>query len=62
MRVQNFVKKLRTTFATRMREKGINEEIIAKWLGHTTTNTTRKYYIKIDPTFESEQAKLIIDL
>lgn len=56
------LKDLRTTFATRMREKKINEEVIAKWLGHTTTNTTKKYYIKIDPTFENEQAKLISDL
>lgn len=53
------IKDLRTTFATICREKGINDEIIAKWLGHTTTNTTRKYYIKVDTEYEREQADLL---
>lgn len=53
------LKDLRTTFATRLREKGVNEEVIAKWLGHTNTTTTKKFYIKIDPNFELEQSKLL---
>lgn len=53
------VKDLRTTFATMCAEKGISPKIIAKWLGHTTTNTTNKYYIKVLDNYEKEQAKLI---
>ena len=39
-------------------EMGINEPTIAKWMGHTSTKTTRKYYIKILSEFEKEQAKI----
>lgn len=53
------IKDLRTTFATMCAEKGISPKIIAKWLGHTTTNTTNKYYIKVLDNYEKEQAKLI---
>ncbi len=52
-------KDLRTTFATMCAEKGIAPRIIAKWLGHTTTNTTNKYYIKVLDSYEKEQIKLI---
>ena len=53
------VKDLRTTFATMCAEKGIAPKVIAKWLGHTTTNTTNKYYIKVLNDYEKEQIKLI---
>lgn len=52
-------KDLRTTFATMCAEQGIAPRIIAKWLGHTTTNTTNKYYIKVLDNFEKEQIKLL---
>lgn len=52
-------KDLRTTFATMCAEKGISPKIIAKWLGHTTTTTTNKYYIKVLDNYEKEQIKLI---
>ncbi len=52
-------KDLRTTFATMCAEKGIAPRIIAKWLGHTTTTTTNKYYIKVLDNYEKEQIKLI---
>lgn len=52
-------KDLRTTFATMCAEKGIAPRIIAKWLGHTTTQTTNKYYIKVLDNFEKEQIKLL---
>jgi len=48
------IKDLRTTFGTMCAEAGINDSIIAKWLGHTNTNTTKKYYIKILSDFEKE--------
>ena len=51
-------KDLRTTFGTMCAEMGIEEHIIAKWLGHTNTQTTRKYYIKILSKFESSQAEI----
>lgn len=53
------IKDLRTTFATMCAEQGVNPKIIAKWLGHTTTNTTNKYYIKVLDNYEKEQIKLI---
>ena len=48
-------KDLRTTFGTMLAEMGIADEIIAKWLGHTSTNTTKKYYIKVLTDFEKQQ-------
>lgn len=51
-------KDLRTTFATMCAERGVSPKIIAKWLGHTTTNTTNKYYIKVLDDYEKEQIKL----
>lgn len=48
-------KDLRTTFATMLAENGIATNIIAKWMGHTNTNTTNKYYIKVLSQFEKEQ-------
>ena len=53
------IKDLRTTFATMCAEQGIQPSIIAKWLGHTTTNTTNKYYIKVLNDFEKAQIKLL---
>lgn len=50
------IKDLRTTFGTMCAEQGISESVIAKWMGHTTTKTTRKYYIKVLSDFEKEQA------
>ena len=51
-------KDLRTTFATMCAEKGLAPKIIAKWLGHTTTNTTNKYYIKVLDNFEKDQVNI----
>lgn len=48
-------KDLRTTFATMLAENGITTNIIAKWMGHSNTNTTNKYYIKVLTQFEKEQ-------
>lgn len=35
------VKDLRTTFSTRCKELGVPDEVLAKWLGHTSTRTTQ---------------------
>lgn len=54
----NFTTKdLRTTFATMCAENNVPQKLIAKWLGHTTTQTTNKYYIKVLDKFEKEQIK-----
>lgn len=56
----NFVTKdLRTTFGTMCAENNIPEYMIAKWMGHTTTQTTRKYYIKVLSEYEKQQVKII---
>ena len=55
-KVKFHIKDLRTTFGTMCAENGISESVIAKWMGHTTTKTTRKYYIKILSDFEKMQA------
>ena len=49
------IKDLRTTFGTMCAEMGIQKDVIAKWMGHTTTKTTEKYYIKILSDFEKQQ-------
>ena len=51
------VKDLRTTFATMCAENGIQQNVIAKWLGHTNVTTTNKYYIKVLNDYEKEQIK-----
>lgn len=51
------VKDLRTTFSTRCKELGVPDEVLAKWLGHTTTHTTQKHYIKVLPDYEKIQAE-----
>ena len=48
-------KDLRTTFGTMCAEMGIPDNIIAKWMGHSSEVTTKKYYIKIQTKFEQEQ-------
>lgn len=48
-------KDLRTTFGTMCAEMGIPDNIIAKWMGHASETTTKKYYIKIQTKFEKEQ-------
>ena len=48
-------KDLRTTFATMCAESGIAENVIAKWMGHTSTRTTKQYYIKVLNKFEKSQ-------
>lgn len=53
------IKDLRTTFATRCMENGVSEKVISKWLGHTNTTTTSKYYEKVQSDFESREAKKI---
>lgn len=49
------VKDLRTTFATMCAENGIQQNVIAKWLGHTNVSTTNKYYIKVLSEYEKQQ-------
>ena len=52
-------KDLRTTFATRAREKGVSPEVLKKWLGHTSYDITEKYYVKITSEFEQKQIALL---
>lgn len=51
------VKDLRTTFATMCAENGVQQNVIAKWLGHTNVTTTNKYYIKVLNDYEQEQIR-----
>ena len=52
-------KDFRTTFATRCSEQGVSPHVLQKWLGHTSTKTTNKYYIKVLEDFErSEMSKV----
>lgn len=53
------LKDLRTTFASRAREKGVAPEVLKKLLGHTSYEITEKYYVKISNAFEQEQIKLL---
>ena len=48
-------KDLRTTFGTMLAEMGMADDIIAKWMGHTSTTITKKYYIKVLSDFEQQQ-------
>lgn len=48
-------KDMRTTYATKLRELDLPQEIIRKWLGHSSYNTTEKYYIKLSEEFENKQ-------
>ncbi len=43
-------------------ESGIQDYILAKWLGHTNVATTKKYYIKVRTKHENEQVTLITNL
>lgn len=52
------IKDLRTTFGTMCAEIGIADDVIAKWMGHTSTTTTKKYYVKVLSSFEITQTKL----
>ena len=51
------IKDLRTTFATMCAENGIQQNVIAKWLGHSNVSTTNKYYIKVLSDYEKQQIK-----
>ncbi len=51
------LKDLRTTFATMCAENGVQQNVIAKWLGHSNVATTNKYYIKVLTNYEKEQIK-----
>ena len=48
-------KNLRTTFASRLFEAGVPDQVIADLLGHTRTYTTKKHYIATTPQ-AAEQA------
>ena len=52
------VKDLRTTFATMCAENGVQQNVIAKWLGHTNVTTTNKYYLALP----SDQQEIIRSL
>jgi integrase len=55
-------KNLRTTFASRLFEAGVQDQVIADLLGHTRTYTTKKHYIASTPQ-AAEQAieRLVAD-
>ena len=53
------LKDLRTTFATMCAENGVQQNVIAKWLGHSNVSTTNKYYIKVLSDYEIEQIKAL---
>lgn len=55
-------KNLRTTFASRLFEAGVQDQVIADLLGHTRTYTTKKHYIASTPQ-AGEQAieRLVAD-
>ncbi len=53
------IKDLRTTYGTMLAEQGIQQEIISKWMGHTNTKTTSKYYIKVLSENEQNQINKI---
>lgn len=54
----NFIlKDLRTTFATMCAENGVQQNVIAKWLGHSNVSTTNKYYIKVLSNYEIDQIR-----
>jgi len=53
------VKDLRTTFATVCFEQGMPEDIVAKWLGHSTKQITKDHYIIVMDEFEKKQAMLM---
>ncbi|MEG1948418.1 MAG: tyrosine-type recombinase/integrase [Clostridia bacterium] len=50
------MKSLRHTFATICYENGIQDTIVAKWMGHSNANTTKQYYVHIQDKHEQEQA------
>jgi|GEM_PF-773299 len=52
------VKDLRTTFGTMCAEKGIADKVIAKWMGHANTLTTKNYYVMVLDDFEQQQATI----
>lgn len=53
------IKDMRTTFASRAREKGVAPEVLQKWLGHANYGITEKYYVKVSNNFEMQQIKLL---
>lgn len=55
-------KNFRTTFGTMCAEIGISDKTISKWMGHTTIQTTNKYYIKVLSEFEKQQANKLNDM
>lgn len=55
------LKDLRTTFATRCMEIGISDKLIAKWLGHSSTATTKAFYEKIQDSYEQENSQKLAE-
>ena len=53
------IKDLRTSFATRSIEKGIVPEMLKRLMGHTSYQTTSKYYIKLRKDYEQKQIELL---
>lgn len=52
-------KDFRTTFATWCSHNGVQPHTLQKWLGHTTYNTTSKYYVKVLSEFEKNEVSKI---
>lgn len=53
------IKDFRTTFATMCAEKGVPSHVLAKWMGHANSKTTKQYYIKVRPDYEKIEAQKI---
>ena len=53
------IKDLRHTFATLCSQNNINERMLASWLGHSSPNVTKKYYIHKQTEFEKQEIQKI---
>ena len=50
---------LRHTYGTRLHAKGIDDKIIALWMGHSSEKVTQEHYIHATPDMIAEAMKLI---
>ena len=45
---------LRHTYGTRLHTKGIDDKIVALWMGHSSEKVTQEYYIHATPDMIAE--------